>query len=75
MSLMTQDANILLVDMPHRIKAYTVANKDMSYTIVINARMSHERQLEAYQHELDHIRQKDYEKKCSADLIEFYAHK
>ena len=75
MSLMILDANVVLIDMPHRIKAYTVANKDMSYTIVINARMSHERQLEAYQHELDHIQNGDYERKCSADLIEFYAHK
>ena len=72
---MIQDANTLLIDMPHRIKAYTVANKDMSYTIVINAHLSREAMLEAYKHELEHIINGDFEKKCSTNLIEFYAHK
>ena len=64
-----------MVDMPSRIRAYTVANKDLSYTVVINSRLNYETQMQAYQHELDHIQHGDYEKKCSADLIEFYAHK
>lgn len=71
---MFQNINTILVDMPSRIRAYTVANKDLSYTIVVNARLNHETQMKAYQHELDHIQHGDYEKKCSADLIEFYAH-
>ena len=71
---MTSAVNTVLADLPCRIKAYTIINKDMSYTIVINARMSYEMQLESYKHELGHIQRGDYEKKCSADLIEFYAH-
>ncbi len=67
--------NTLLLDLPGTIRAYTVANKDMSYTIVINARLNHERQIEAYRHELKHIENGDYDKKCSADLIECFAHK
>ena len=70
-----QDVNTILVDLPCKIRAYTVANRDLTYTIVLNARLSHEMQLESYQHELDHIQRGDYEKKCSVDLIEFYAHK
>ena len=71
---MLQNINTILVDMPSRIRAYTVANKDLSYTIVINSRLNHETQMKAYQHELNHIQNGDYEKKCSSDLIEFFAH-
>ena len=69
------DANVILMDMPATIRAYTLVNADSSYSIVVNARLNHETQLEAYRHELEHISQGDYNKKCSADLIEFYAHK
>ena len=72
---MTLDANTVLINMPHSIKAYTVANNDMTYTIVINARLNHESMLAAYKHEIDHILNNDFDKKCSANLIEFYAHK
>ena len=72
---MTQGVNVILHDLPCSIYAYTVSNADMSHTIVINAHLSHERQLLAYKHELEHIGRGDYDKKCSADLIEFYAHK
>lgn len=71
---MTQDINVLLADMPGTIGAYTVFNADMSYTIVLNARLNHERQLLAYHHEMKHIENGDYEKKCHVDLIECYAH-
>lgn len=71
---MTQDVNTVLVDMPCSIAAYTVANADMSYTVVLNSRLNYERQLLAYHHEMKHIENGDYDKRCSADLIEFYAH-
>lgn len=71
---MTQDVNTILADMPCSIAAYTIANADTSYTVVLNSRLSHERLLQAYQHELNHINNGDYDKRCSADLIEFYAH-
>lgn len=71
---MTQDVNTVLADMPCSIAAYTVANADMSYTVVLNSRLNYERQLLAYHHEMKHIENGDYDKRCSADLIEFYAH-
>lgn len=71
---MTLDVNTVFANMPSTIKAYTVANADMSYTIVLNARLNYESQLLAYHHEMKHIENADYDKKCSADLIEYYAH-
>ena len=72
---MTLDINTILADMPGTIAAYTISNPDMSYTIVLNAKLNHERQLEAYHHEICHIQNGDYDKKTSIDLIEYYAHK
>ena len=72
---MTLDVNVILADMPTSIPAYSVANPDLSYTIVLNSRLNHERQLMAYHHEMNHIKNGDFEKKCSADVIECYAHK
>lgn len=66
--------NTLCADMPTSIKAYTVLNKDDTYTIILNARICHEQQLNAYYHELQHIRNGDYEKRTSADFIEIMAH-
>lgn len=71
---MTQDVNTILADMPGSISAYTISNADLSYTIVLNSRLNFERQLKAYHHEMRHIENGDYDKKCSADLIECYAH-
>lgn len=71
---MTLDVNVVLSDLPPRISAYTVANPDFSYTIVVNARLNHERQMQAYVHEMDHIKNGDYDRRCSVDLIECYAH-
>ncbi|MDD3363007.1 MAG: ImmA/IrrE family metallo-endopeptidase [Hespellia sp.] len=71
---MDADVNTIITDMPPRIKSYVVANKDLSYTIVINARMAYGQQLISYSHELSHIRNGDYEKKCNVDIIEFNAH-
>ena len=71
---MTQDVNTIMADMPCSIAAYTIANADTSYTVVLNSRLNYERQLLAYHHELSHIENGDYDKRCSADLIEFYAH-
>lgn len=59
--------------MPGRIRSYTV-RKDGFYTIVVNENLSEEARLEAYRHELKHIEQGDFDKSCSADLIEIFAH-
>lgn len=72
---MTPDVNCCLADLPTTIPAFVVSNADDSYTIVLNARHSREQHLKSYAHEYNHIMNGDYEKKCSADLIEFWAHR
>ena len=71
---MTLDVNVVLADLPGTISAYTVANPDFSYTVVLNSRLNYERQQKAYRHELNHIKNGDYDRRCSVDLIECYAH-
>lgn len=69
-----QDVNVVLMDMPTNLTSLVRANADDTYTIILNARMSYETRMKAYKHELQHIQNGDCEKRCSADLIEFYAH-
>ncbi len=71
---MTPDVNVYISDMPTSVKAFTVVNPDGSYTILLNSRHSHHQHLISYHHEMCHIENGDYDKQCSADLIEFYAH-
>lgn len=70
---MSDEISIILRDLPSTIHAFTVA-KDGYFTIVINTKLSIEMQQESYLHELHHIQSGDYDKHCSADLIEMYAH-
>lgn len=67
------DVNTIFVDMPVTISGYTIRKGD-DYTIVLNSKLSHEKHLETYAHELDHITNGDFEK-FGADLIELHAHK
>ncbi len=62
------------VDLPTTIRSFVVSNNDMSFTILINSRMGNDQQLLAYIHEMEHIKNGDYDKCCSADLIELVAH-
>lgn len=71
---MTPDVNIHLMDMPVTIPAFVKSNSDGTYSVILNSRLTHERRLEAYQHELLHITSGDYDRTCDADLIELYAH-
>lgn len=71
-----ENIKTLFCDMPTTIAGYTVySNADDCYTIVLNSKQSRDRNIKAYMHELSHIQNGDFEKKCSADLIEFFAHK
>lgn len=69
-----EDIFVKLIELPYTIRSYVVMNKDHSYTIVLNSRLSHEQNLISYQHEIEHIKNGDYEKKCSVDMIELFAH-
>lgn len=63
------------VDMPTTIRSFVVCNADMSFTIIINSKIGRFQQLSAYQHELSHIRNGDYYKGGSVDVIEANSHK
>jgi len=69
------DKYIHVVDMPTTIPAMTVKNRDGSYTILINARLSQAGQLRALKHEQAHLRNRDFERDDSADKIEAERHK
>lgn len=71
---MREDIRVVVVEMPARIKSYTV-EKDGYYTILINSILAREQQLKEYEHEHDHIIRGDFDRSCSADLIEFHAHR
>ena len=67
------DVNTKVIDMDVLVPEQIVKNRDDSYTIFINARLSHNKQLEAYKHALKHIENGDFEKD-DADGIELDAH-
>ncbi len=67
------DINTKIIDMDVLVGEQITANSDGSYTIFLNARLSHERQLEAYAHALSHIQNEDFNKD-NADMIELAAH-
>ena len=69
-----EDIFVKLIELPYTIRSYVVLNKDQSYTIVLNSKLSHEQNMISYQHEMEHIKNGDYEKKCSVDMIELIAH-
>ena len=68
------DIHSVLATLPYSIKAYVVANPDMSFTIVLNDALSFEQNRKSYLHEYSHIVNGDYDKKFSADMIELNAH-
>lgn len=70
---MTPDVNIFLVNFSAPGKEMVVHNEDDTYTVLINAKLSQDGQLKAYQHALSHIENKDFEKSDVQD-IELKAH-
>ena len=71
--VMELDINTQIIDMDVLVGEQVIKNNDDSYTILLNARMSHERQLECYRHALLHINNEDFEKD-NADKIEKQSH-
>lgn len=67
------NVNTRIIDMDVLIPEQVVKNKDDSYTILLNARLSHEQQLKAYSHAMKHIRGDDFNKENTSE-IEFDAH-
>lgn len=73
--MILEDITTTIVDMPTTIRSYVIAGLDSTFCIVINAKLSHEAQLKAYQHEINHIINGDFDKKGDVGLIEINAHR
>ena len=69
-----EDIFVNYTEMPTTVRSFVIVNSDSTYTIILNSKLSHEQNIISYWHEIDHIRNGDYEKKCSVDLIEITAH-
>lgn len=67
--LLTEAIGVYLIDMDTAVEEQVNYNADGSFSIFVNARLSCERQMSAYQHALMHIVQDDFGKEC-ADEIE-----
>lgn len=72
---MTIDYQVQLIQFPDtKTKESVVLNEDGSYTIFIEASLSHETQQKAFKHAMEHILGEDFTKDNFADMIEFDAH-
>lgn len=69
-----EDIQVKCMDLPTTIKSFVVSSPDGSYTVVLNSKLCVEQLFRAYVHEMNHLFNGDYEKTCSADLIEIHAH-
>lgn len=67
------DIFVKLIDMPCDLRGHVNLNYDGSYTIFINARLSHRMQQQVYLHEMHHILNFDFERE-NVDEIEAIAH-
>ena len=73
MVIMTTDVNVVLINFPAKGNEMVVPNEDGSYTILINARLSEEGRMLAYQHAMRHIAADDFQKE-EIQTIEAQAH-
>lgn len=66
--LLTEAIGVYFLDMDYLVDEQVVFNEDGSYSIFINSRLNHERQMLAYQHALTHIMNDDFSKKYADDI-------
>ena len=66
--------NVIMSDnMPYGMPEHIIDNQDGSYTVFLNAKLNYETQREGFQHAVDHVMRKDYEKE-DVQQIEMSAH-
>lgn len=71
---MSENINVVVLQMEYGMHGIACLNHDGSITVFLNSRDSHERQMEAYKHEMKHIKRRDFEKH-DVQTIELEAHK
>ena len=62
--------NVQIIDFGNSIQETVTINDDGSFSIFLNARLSYERRLEAYWHEMRHIQNQDFYGDMSVDEME-----
>ncbi|KQC85473.1 hypothetical protein [Butyribacter intestini] len=62
--------NVQILDFGNSIPAVATINDDGSFSIFLNARLSYERRLEAYWHEMRHIQNQDFCGEMSVEEME-----
>lgn len=70
---MNNGVRVKMIDLKNSVPSTVIENDDGGYTIVLNARMGYECLQSAYAHELEHIKQLDFEKD-NVNEIELYTH-
>lgn len=70
---MNDDRKVVYQNLPTTIGGFT-KETDGFYTIVLNARMTHERNRLTYKDETDHIDNRAFDSELSADQIELDSH-
>lgn len=71
------EVRVIYADLPPHIKGMLVKTFDEEdyYTIVINSRLNAEQQREAYEHEVKHMKAKDFDEiEKTVDEVEFVRH-
>lgn len=64
------EVNVQIIDFGNSVPATVTINEDGSFSIFLNARLSYERRLEAYMHELRHIESNDLNSRKTVEEIE-----
>lgn len=69
--------NVIYCDLPPKVKGMVVKTFDEEecYTIVLNSRLSAEQNRETYEHEMKHLKARDFDEiGRSVDEIEYVRH-
>lgn len=68
------DIIVKIYDLPPKVKAFTRASPDGSYTVILNAKMCRDGQIAAFNEELRHISGGDFNRPEKAGTIEKMRH-
>ena len=71
------NVNVIYCDLPPKVKGMVVKTFDEEecYTIVLNSRLSAEQNRETYEHEMKHLKARDFDEiGRSVDEIEYVRH-
>lgn len=73
----TDNVRVELIELPlaiYGLTTYVYDDCGIFFTIFLNALLSHERNKQTYEHEMEHIINGDFDKMISADTLEEERH-